>query len=659
MFSNRSMGWLLGLSLALVIAGCGGGGGGDDDDGGDGSSGGSNGGGGNNNSSCSIPSGFIDEAGPNQSVKTGSIVQLDGSDSRGEDGDDPDSYQWSFTSRPDGSSAELSSDSSAAPQFTPDVDGEYVVQLTIDGIDCEDATDSVEVTATQSGANSAPNAVAGSDQTVVVGETVTLDGSDSADPDGSALDYNWEFTSRPDDSDASLSNSNIVSPSFTADEAGTYVVRLRVGDRSSVSDSDEVTIVAQEDNRPTADAGPDQSVRIGSTVRLDGSDSSDPNEQLISYDWHFLSTPEGSNVQLAGEDTVRPVFQPDTAGTYVASLTVNNGDNSSEPDTVIITAAQGNSRPVANAGSDQSVSTGVVVNLDGGESSDADGDNLGYHWVLSSMPSGSQTSLTGRSSATPSFTPDVAGQYVAQLRVDDGTLMSAPDSVVVTAAAENSAPVADAGNNQSVNVSEQVTLNGSDSSDANSDQLSYHWHMVSRPEDSSASLDDADSVDPSFTADVAGFYVVSLTVDDGQAESAEDHMVVTASPALALFVDRSDDNDGSDYEQLSDTGGSADITLAAGTENALLNRFRLRALGSDYTIDNVRTTADNTSDGTPVESYFDGLSEGQEIDAGDSQDFQTRLRSVPNEQGTYHVELRFTAQPSGRNYNFTYNVEVN
>ncbi|WP_423821358.1 PKD domain-containing protein [Salinisphaera sp. SPP-AMP-43] len=658
MFSNRSMGWVLGLSLALVIAGCGGGGGGggDDDDGDSGSSGGgSNGGGGNNNSSCSIPSGFIDEAGPNQSVKTGSIVQLDGSDSRGEDGDDPDSYQWSFTSRPDGSSAELSSNSSAAPQFTPDVNGEYVVQLTIDGIDCEDATDSVEVTATQSGENGAPNAAAGTNQTVTVGDTVTLDGSDSSDPDGGSLDYSWEFASRPDNSDASLSNSNVVSPSFTADEAGTYVVRLQVGDRSSVSDSDEVTIVAQQDTRPTADAGPDQSVGIGSTVRLDGSDSSDPNEQLITYDWHFLSAPEGSNVQLAGEDTVRPVFQPDLAGTYVASLTVNNGDSSSEPDTVIVTASQGNSRPVANAGTDQNVSTGVVVNLDGGESFDANGDNLGYHWVLSSMPRGSQTSLTRGSSATPSFTPDVAGQYVAQLRVDDGTLMSAPDSVVVTAAAQNSAPVADAGNNQSVNVSQQVSLNGSDSSDANSDSLSYHWHMVSRPEESSASLNDADSIDPDFTADVAGFYVVSLTVDDGQTESAEDHMIVTATPALALYVSRGD----SGYELLADSGGSDDITLAAGTSDALLNRFRLRALGSDYTIENIRTTADNTSDGTPVESYFDGLSEGQEIDAGDSQDFQTRLRSVPNEQGTYHIELRFTAQPSGRNYNFTYNVEVN
>jgi hypothetical protein len=83
-----------------------------------------------------------------------------------------------------------------------------------------------------------------------------------------------------------------------------------------------------------------------------------------------------------------------------------------------------NATPVANAGSAQSVVAGSVVTLDGSRSTDADRDSLTFAWTLTSKPAGSSASLSGATSASPSFTADVAGTYTASLVVNDGKASS-------------------------------------------------------------------------------------------------------------------------------------------------------------------------------------------------------------------------------------------
>jgi len=92
--------------------------------------------------------------------------------------------------------------------------------------------------------NSAPVANAGAGQNVVTGSTVTLDGSGSSDADGDALTYQWSFTSKPSGSSATLSNSTIVNPTFTADMDGSYIINLVVNDGTVNSAADSVTIIA-------------------------------------------------------------------------------------------------------------------------------------------------------------------------------------------------------------------------------------------------------------------------------------------------------------------------------------------------------------------------------------------------------------------------------
>jgi uncharacterized protein (DUF1800 family) len=89
---------------------------------------------------------------------------------------------------------------------------------------------------------------------------------------------------------------------------------------------------------PVANAGPAQAVAVGALVSLDGSGSSDPNGDALTYSWTLSSKPPGSTAVLSGSATISPTFVADIAGAYVASLVVNDGTVSSPAATVTITA---------------------------------------------------------------------------------------------------------------------------------------------------------------------------------------------------------------------------------------------------------------------------------------------------------------------------------
>ena len=92
--------------------------------------------------------------------------------------------------------------------------------------------------------NRAPQADAGSDQSVFTGSVATLTGAASSDPDGDALTYQWSFTSVPAGSGAILSGASSVAPSFRPDVVGAYVLSLTVTDPSGAPSTDSVTVNA-------------------------------------------------------------------------------------------------------------------------------------------------------------------------------------------------------------------------------------------------------------------------------------------------------------------------------------------------------------------------------------------------------------------------------
>ncbi len=104
------------------------------------------------------------------------------------------------------------------------------------------------------------------------------------------------------------------------------------------------------------------------SVSLDGSDSSSPNGSITTWQWQFLSQPEGSEADITGADTAQASFTPDLPGEYVVLLTVNDGEADSEDSQdarVTVTAV--NPNPVAMAPATISWILGTVQ-LDGSQS---------------------------------------------------------------------------------------------------------------------------------------------------------------------------------------------------------------------------------------------------------------------------------------------------
>ena len=169
----------------------------------------------------------IANAGTTQNVVVGTLVTLDGSGSSDAKGDLL-TYNWSLTSKPNGSSASLSNSTTVKPRFSADIAGTYVFGLVVNDGKVDSAAATVTVTA--SVANALPVANAGKTQSVVIGTLVTLDGSGSSDGNGDLLTFSWTFTSKPTGSSATLSSSTAIKPTFIADVIGTYVLNLVVCD---------------------------------------------------------------------------------------------------------------------------------------------------------------------------------------------------------------------------------------------------------------------------------------------------------------------------------------------------------------------------------------------------------------------------------------------
>jgi hypothetical protein len=465
-------------------------------------------------------------AGSNQTVTVGSTVSLNGGGSTNPSGVGTLSFNWQFVSVPPGSKASLSNAATASPSFVVDTGGSYVVQLVVSNGSGSDAA-----TVTVSTQNSPPVANAGANQTVGISSTVTLNGSKSYDVDGDSLTYWWTFVSMPANSATVLYSQRSVAPYFVADVNGTYIIQLVVNDGALNSQPVTVT-VSTANTPPTANAGRNQTVNVQSLVQLNGAGSTDVDGDPLTYRWSFNSVPPGSQAALSDPAAVNPTFTADKVGTYLVQLIVNDGKVDSQPATVTISTNVVQA-PTANAGLNQTIAHGNVVQLSGG-GTDPQNLTLTYAWSMISQPQGSSASLSAKNIWNPTFTADLPGTYVIQLIVNDGYLSSQPVTVTITTT--NTAPVANPGAGQSVYANSTVYLDGSQSYDADHDPIvSYSWTFNSKPSGSNATLSGANTKTPTFVADVAGAYVVQLIVADQYSTSEPKTVTINAGTKSIVF----------------------------------------------------------------------------------------------------------------------------
>lgn len=279
---------------------------------------------------------------------------------------------------------------------------------------------------------------------------------------------------------------------------------------------------------PTADAGLDQIVNEGATVILNGSESSDPDGDPLTYQWVQIA---GVPVSLNLTDPVRPTFTapsvPTGGATLTFQLTVSDGQLTSSPDIVNILVKNVNHIPVSNAGIDQAVAEGASVQLDGSASYDRDGESLVYHW---SQTGGPLIQLSDPATIKLSFTAPFVGPDGAtltfELSISDG-IDNAVDTVNILVENVNHVPVANAGIDQTKNEGSLIPLDGTASIDPDTDSLVFNWTQISGQP---VVLSDPHSSTPVFTAPLVGLggetLVFQLIVNDDLADSMPDQVSI-------------------------------------------------------------------------------------------------------------------------------------
>lgn len=342
-----------------------------------------------------------------------------------------------------------------------------------------------------------------------------------------------------------------------------------------------------ENHRPVADAGSDVTQDTLAAVALDGRGSTDPDGDALTFFWSFDRVPEGSAVTEREAPfsenytaTTATTFRPDVVGTYIVKLTVKDEAGlESRPDYAVVTITDAGA-PIADAGDDQEGLVDTTFTLDGTESYDPAGGSLTYAWSFVDVPTGSTATISSSTSATASFTGDKAGLYIASLIVSNGITSSEPDTALIRVSSTSSEkPVADAGDDKTVQDCMSATLDGSGTYDPNTeDELTYLWSIQSKPSGSSATdegnFSDRTAMSPTFYPDVAGSYVISLTAFDGSSWATPDTMTVTATertfnsePTVEAGAGASVDGGSADCEEdgyTYDCDSCADMVLTLG-----------------------------------------------------------------------------------------------
>jgi gliding motility-associated-like protein len=431
------------------------------------------------------------------------------------------SYAWTKISGP---GVTITNGTTPTVSLTNLVLGVYTFRLTATSSTGETAYDEVSVTVLPAAVNQTPVANAGADVAITLPtNSLNLIGS-GTDADGSIASYAWTKVSGPA---ATLSGNTTTTLSLSGLVQGTYVFSLTVTDNLSATGTDNVTVTvnpAAVNQNPVANAGVDKTINLPtSSTTLTGS-GSDPDGTISSYLWEKVS---GPTVTMTNTTSATVSLSSLVAGLYTFQLTVTDNKGATATDQVNVTVVAANQSPLANAGTDITITLPTNSTNITGSGTDPDGTIATYAWTKVSGPTATLANTTTTTLTASALT---AGTYVFRLTVTDNKGSTGFDDVqvVVNAAPVNQPPVANAGPDFSITLPvDSVTINGS-GTDPDGTITVYKWTKVSGP-----SLTLVSTNTPTFKAKnmIAGTYVFKLSVTDNSSSVRSDNVTVTVQPA--------------------------------------------------------------------------------------------------------------------------------
>lgn len=282
---------------------------------------------------------------------------------------------------------------------------------------------------------------------------------------------------------------------------------------------------------PVANAGGDLTVQGGQAVVLDGSRSSDPDGDALTFGWEQVG---GDKLALSDANRAKasvtvPVVSKDTQYRFRLTVSDPKGLSRSSDMTLTVKAKQeevkppANRPPLARISGPASVDAQASASLSAAGSSDPDGDKLTFAWQVpagvTAQPNGATLNF-----AAPNVAKDTA--YTFKVTVSDGKASTtASHTVTVKAKQEvkppaNRPPLARISGPASVDALAPVHLSAADSSDPEGDKLTFTWHV---PAGINAERN-GDAL--SFTAPDAARdtrYTFEVTVSDGKASAKASH----------------------------------------------------------------------------------------------------------------------------------------
>lgn len=374
----------------------------------------------------------------NDFTSSASTVYLSGAGSYDPDGTIA-SYKWTQIAGP--STATITGATTVFPAISKMVAGTYKFRLLVtDNMD-KSADDTVSITiSTGPIVNKPPVAVIAATTSITLPvNVVTLDGSGSADSDGSISKFQWSEVSGPNSAKVSTDAEKITTVSGLI--TGTYVFQLKVTDNLGGTATAQVTISVkpsvQSNKPPIANAGNDFITPYKSYAYLSAGASYDPDGNIVKYNWIQTSGPKTATI--AGANDMFVTVKNMVAGTYTFKLTVTDNLGASATDNVKVTLGSTGKPPVANAGSDFST-TNSYAYLSAGASYDSDGSITAYSWRQMSGPNTATILLDN--AMFPTVKGLIAGVYTFRLKVTDNGGDTATDDVILTVKAKTATATA-------------------------------------------------------------------------------------------------------------------------------------------------------------------------------------------------------------------------